>query len=122
MPPSCSIATETSLAVGRLVVPLNSMCSTKWQIPCDRVSSKREPTPTKIAELTDRAEGRVVVTMRSPLSSSVRWYKVPGLYGRGRPGRPTRPYVHIRAKLSRDGRQGRLTPKRREEIPCKPTA
>lgn len=55
----------------RLVVPLKSMCSMKWETPFCSPASRREPEPTQMPTLTLRTWGMTSVITRTPLSSAV---------------------------------------------------
>ncbi|MBA7592987.1 hypothetical protein ES708_35193 [subsurface metagenome] len=76
MPPSPSMATEISLAVVRLGVPLNIRCSIKWETPACFSVSYLEPAPIKMLIDTEWVWGMVAVITRSPLSRVVFWYKL----------------------------------------------
>ena len=56
---------------GRVAVPLNSMCSTKWAMPLCSAGSWREPRVSQTPMLTDRTCGIGSVRRRSPLSRDV---------------------------------------------------
>ena len=60
----------------RLVVPLNSMCSIKCEMPFCSGVSRREPEPTQMPTLTLRTCGIASVITRTPLAS-VRHFDVP---------------------------------------------
>src|ERR1035441_10977560 len=53
----------------RLVVPLNSMCSMKCEMPFCPVDSRREPEPIQIPTDTLRTCGMTSVITRTPLPS-----------------------------------------------------
>src|ERR1035438_10064413 len=55
----------------REVVPLNSMCSMKWEIPVWRGSSRREPVAIHTPTETERTCGMASVMTRKPLASVV---------------------------------------------------
>ncbi len=64
-PPSPSKA--CAISSGEWVgVPLNSMCSRKWEIPASSMRSKREPTPIQTPMATERTPGTGSETIRSP--------------------------------------------------------
>ena len=65
-PPRLSISMLMSAAVGRLAVPLNTMCSRKWLVPASRRLSMREPAPTKMASDAERVSGISETRMRTP--------------------------------------------------------
>src|SRR3954454_23383000 len=56
----------------RLVVPLNSMCSMKWEMPFTFGVSRRAPVPIQTPMLTERTCGTVSVMIRMPLGREVR--------------------------------------------------
>src|SRR5215470_12668167 len=69
-PPTPSIASAISFAVGRRLVPLKKRCSTKCDAPPMRSSSKREPTPSIRTRLADARSGSSAVrSLAPPLSS-----------------------------------------------------
>ena len=53
----------------RLVVPLNSMCSMKCEMPFCSGDSRREPEPIQMPTETLRTCGMTSVMIRTPLSS-----------------------------------------------------
>ena len=55
----------------RRVVPLNSMCSMKCEMPFRSGVSRREPAPTHIPTETERTCGIGSVITRTPLASVV---------------------------------------------------
>jgi len=57
VPPTPSICWLISDALGRLAVPLNTMCSRKWLVPALTLVSDREPTPTYTAIEAERDRG-----------------------------------------------------------------
>ena len=73
-PPTPSMASLTSRAVGQLSVPLKGRCSMKWETPASSSDSYREPAPTQITMETDWVWGMADVRTRSLLSSTERWY------------------------------------------------
>ncbi len=52
-------------------VPLNIMCSMKWDIPASSGSSSREPTETQIPREMERTSAIVIVTTPIPQGSTV---------------------------------------------------
>ncbi len=56
-PPTPSIASLMSRAVGYVLPPLNTMCSTKWLMPLSDSLSWRDPTPTMNAIATEARPG-----------------------------------------------------------------
>ena len=70
-PPVASMMALISPGAGRRVVPLKTMCSTKWETPARSVDSYREPTPMKMLMLTERVWGISQVTTRRPFSRVV---------------------------------------------------
>src|SRR2546422_2843563 len=78
------MASATAIAVGRLGVPLNAMCSMKCATPWIRSLSPRDPAPTNTLTLTDCDAASGVVTTRSPPGScetSGVTGMVPSVYG-----------------------------------------
>src|SRR5207248_4498289 len=72
-PPTESMARAMSSAE-RVVVPLKTRCSIRWEIPPRPSGSTREPVSTQIPTATERTCGIVSVTSRMPLGSrSLRW-------------------------------------------------
>jgi hypothetical protein len=55
----------------RFFVPLNSMCSRKWAMPCCPGPSSREPIPTLIETAAERVCGRRSVITGIPAGVSV---------------------------------------------------
>ncbi len=55
----------------RLVVPLNTMCSMKCEMPFSSGDSWREPVPIQMPTATERTCGMVSVIKRIPLASEV---------------------------------------------------
>ena len=53
IPPTPSMASLTSRAVGHFSLPLKGRCSMKWETPASSGDSYREPAPTKKAMETD---------------------------------------------------------------------
>ena len=76
-PPTPSMASLTSLAVGQRLVPLKGRCSRKWEMPEVSADSYLEPAPMLTTMETDLLWGIVEVSTRSPLSKTVRWYIKP---------------------------------------------
>src|ERR1019366_7283814 len=68
LPPSASTLRAMSSA-DRLVVPLNSMCSMKCEMPFCSADSRREPEPIQMPTDTLRTCGITSVTTRTPLPS-----------------------------------------------------
>ena len=65
-------STERAMSsADRLVVPLNSMCSMKCEMPFCSGDSRREPAPTQIPTETERTCGMTSVMTRTPLASVV---------------------------------------------------
>src|ERR671915_589610 len=56
----------------RVLVPLNSRCSRKWDAPWIRGASSRDPAVTQTPRVTDRTHGMRSVTNRMPESCSLR--------------------------------------------------
>ncbi len=52
-------------------VPLNSMCSRKWEMPACSYGSSLDPTRAQNPTATDRTEGSVSLTTWTPESSVV---------------------------------------------------
>ena len=52
-------------------VPLNSMCSSRWEMPASPSSSAAEPVAIQKPSATERTPGTRSVTTRTPLSSVV---------------------------------------------------
>src|SRR5262249_44047881 len=66
-PPRLSISWLMSAAIGRLRVPLKTMCSMKCAVPALFRSSRRDPAPTKTAIDAERASGISDTSTRMPL-------------------------------------------------------
>jgi hypothetical protein len=65
-PPNESTTSEIALAEGRFLLPLNTMCSKKCEIPLILFSSNREPVLTQIVTVADSKEGIGAVKTLSP--------------------------------------------------------
>ncbi len=70
LPPIESIERAIASAE-RLVVPLNSMCSMKCEMPLRSAISRREPVHTQMPTETDRTCGMRSLMTRSPFESVV---------------------------------------------------
>ena len=70
-PPTASTAAEISRAE-RVVVPLKSKCSRKWDAPATEGLSSREPTFAQMPKATLRTVGTSSVTIRRPDGRVVR--------------------------------------------------
>ena len=55
----------------RRVVPLNSMCSMKCEMPFCSTVSRREPLPIQMPTETDRTCGMASVITRTPFAKAV---------------------------------------------------
>src|ERR1035437_7147770 len=80
LPPSASTLRAMSSA-DRLVVPLNSMCSMKCEMPFCSVVSRREPEPIQTPTDTLRTCGMTSVITRTPLPSVLISMSRKGLVG-----------------------------------------
>ncbi len=66
-----SVHARAMSSAERLVVPLNSMCSMKWEMPFCSGVSRREPEPIQMPTETERTCGMASVITRTPLASVV---------------------------------------------------
>ena len=64
-PPTPSMASLTSLAVGHRSVPLKGRCSRKWDNPAFSAGSYLDPAPTQMTMATDLVWGMAEVSTRS---------------------------------------------------------
>src|SRR5262245_7640261 len=85
-------------AAERVVVPLNTRCSIRWEMPPRSSGSTREPVSTQMPTATERTCGIASVTMRMPFGSRSLRQVTRGTRSRSgtRPGRGDRELFAVR--------------------------